>query len=191
MTPMWLLITAHLIVMTSGVTGNGRLWEPPGRSTMWRRGFNTPVNNNDDQVFCGELGHQQSLGYKCGVCGDPYDGERLNEEGGLYATGLISRSYQQGQLVSIQVEVTTSRYGWFDFRLCPKSSSDEKTTQECLDQYLLPIDGGLGTKYLLPRLFTGLVDVNVRLPPGLTCDYCVLQWTYHIGGAKTLMRQGV
>ena len=36
---------------------------------------------------------QQSLGGKCGVCGDPWDGARENEAGGRYATGIIVRNF--------------------------------------------------------------------------------------------------
>lgn len=35
------------------VSGHGRLWEPPARSTMWRRGYNTPMNPNDNELNCG------------------------------------------------------------------------------------------------------------------------------------------
>jgi hypothetical protein len=37
----------------SYVNGHGRLWDPPGRSTMFRKGFNTPHNYNDNQLYCG------------------------------------------------------------------------------------------------------------------------------------------
>ena len=35
------------------LTGHGRLWDPPSRSTAWRQGFNTPINYNDNELFCG------------------------------------------------------------------------------------------------------------------------------------------
>ena len=35
------------------VSGHGRLVEPPSRSSMWRYGFDTPINYNDNQLFCG------------------------------------------------------------------------------------------------------------------------------------------
>ncbi|KAH9514759.1 hypothetical protein Btru_023560 [Bulinus truncatus] len=127
--------------------------------------------------------HQVSQGYKCGVCGDPYDGARLNEEGGLYATGLISGSYLQGQVVTIQVEITANHKGYFEFRICPKSSIGEKTTQECLDRYLLALADGSGTKYRLASDAIGMINIPVLLPPVLTCDYCVLQWRYHTGNS--------
>lgn len=35
------------------VHGHGRLVNPPGRASMWRYGFDTPVDFNDNQLFCG------------------------------------------------------------------------------------------------------------------------------------------
>ena len=42
-----------LIYFTARTDGHGRLIEPPSRSSMWRFGFNTPVNYDDNQLFCG------------------------------------------------------------------------------------------------------------------------------------------
>ena len=33
--------------------GHGRLLDPPGRSSAWRAGFNTPHNYDDNALFCG------------------------------------------------------------------------------------------------------------------------------------------
>lgn len=35
------------------VYGHGRMIEPPARSSMWRMGFSTPKNYNDNQLNCG------------------------------------------------------------------------------------------------------------------------------------------
>jgi hypothetical protein len=35
------------------VRGHGRFTEPPSRATMWRYGWDTPVDYNDNQLFCG------------------------------------------------------------------------------------------------------------------------------------------
>lgn len=45
--------------------GHGRLIDPPARSTAWRFGFHTPVNYNDNEVFCG--GFSVSY-YLCRTC---------------------------------------------------------------------------------------------------------------------------
>ncbi|KAK6962183.1 cell wall integrity and stress response component 4, partial [Biomphalaria glabrata] len=126
--------------------------------------------------------HQLDQGYKCGVCGDPYDGEKTNEEGGMYATGQISRTYEMGQLITIQVEITSNHLGYCEFKLCPKTSRTDRTTQDCLDRYPLALADGSGYKYKLSRE-SKLYSVDVFLPAGLTCDFCVLQWRYHTGNS--------
>ena len=35
------------------ISGHARFTEPPGRSTAWRFGFNTPRNDNDNELNCG------------------------------------------------------------------------------------------------------------------------------------------
>jgi len=42
--------------LVAGTSGHGRLINPPGRSTMWRYGFNTPHNSDDHQLSCGGFG---------------------------------------------------------------------------------------------------------------------------------------
>jgi hypothetical protein len=37
----------------AGVSGHGRLMNPPARNSMWRFGFPNPVNYNDNELFCG------------------------------------------------------------------------------------------------------------------------------------------
>jgi len=48
---MWKL--AVLVVLVGYVRGQGRLLMPPGRSSMWRLGYDTPINFNDNVVSCG------------------------------------------------------------------------------------------------------------------------------------------
>ena len=33
--------------------GHARLLEPPSRASMWRMGFDSPENFDDDQTYCG------------------------------------------------------------------------------------------------------------------------------------------
>lgn len=56
------------------VSSHGRLYEPPGRSTLWRLPeFQVydpaPVENyDDDQLYCGAIGKLIANGGKCGPC---------------------------------------------------------------------------------------------------------------------------
>ncbi len=42
-----------LVVAVASVYGHGRLLEPPSRASAWRAGFDTPVNWDDNELFCG------------------------------------------------------------------------------------------------------------------------------------------
>ena len=37
------------------VDAHAKLIEPPMRSSMWRFGYNTPINYNDNELFCGGI----------------------------------------------------------------------------------------------------------------------------------------
>ena len=53
---MKLLLAAFLLYLVEETKGHGRLISPAGRSTMWRYGFNTPHNTQDNQLSCGGFG---------------------------------------------------------------------------------------------------------------------------------------
>ncbi|XP_069122394.1 uncharacterized protein [Argopecten irradians] len=176
---LWLLLT--LVV---AVRGHGRLWEPPSRSSMFRQGYKTPPNYNDNQLNCGGFANQwgtQNRG-KCGICGDPYNGDRMNEAGGKYATGLITRKYSEGQVIDIDVQVTANHLGWFEFRVCPNNNVKKAATQECLDQHVLQRTDGNGARFYISS-DVGHFKMKYTLPTGLTCTQCVLQWKWHVGNS--------
>ena len=83
------------IILIFGIRSSlqhARLMEPPSRASMWRLGFPTPKDIDDNQSYCGGYGVQWgSNGGKCGICGDPWnETPRAHEApGGLYATGII------------------------------------------------------------------------------------------------------
>lgn len=47
------MVLTFLVNLISCACGHGRLWEPPSRGSMWRRGYNTSVNINDNELSCG------------------------------------------------------------------------------------------------------------------------------------------
>ena len=51
MNPVLLLIIAASTLQ--GVMGHGYMLYPPQRSSMWRVGFDTPTNYDDNALFCG------------------------------------------------------------------------------------------------------------------------------------------
>ncbi|KAH3894119.1 uncharacterized protein LOC127862143 isoform X2 [Dreissena polymorpha] len=175
-------IFSSVLVVVGGLLtladGHGRLIMPPGRSTMWRYGFNTPHNYDDNQLSCGGYGTQYYRnGGRCGICGDPFDGQRDNEAGGKFATATIAATYTQGQIFTVQLEITVNHGGWFEFRLCPNNDFTKRATQECLDKYLLEQTTG-GARYTLNE-GRGIKTVTLKLPKDLTCSQCVLQWKWN------------
>ena len=70
--------TGFLVVFLSSqyfvlVDSHAKFLEPPSRASMWRRGFDTPKNYDDNQGYCGGRVYQKKLKGKCGICGDPWD----------------------------------------------------------------------------------------------------------------------
>lgn len=162
------------------VAGHGRLIQPPGRSTAWRYGFPTPPNYNDHEIYCGGFGRQWNKnGGKCGPCGDAWDAPqpRANEGGGKYGLGVITATYKEGAEVSLGIEITANHGGYFEFHLCPHNSPKRPVTQSCLEQNLLQRADGSGP-YYRPAPGTGKLFIRYRLPKGITCKQCVLQWRY-------------
>ena len=47
-----------LAVVTAAVSGHGRVSNPPSRASMWRVGYPTPANYDDNGLFCGGFGVQ-------------------------------------------------------------------------------------------------------------------------------------
>ncbi|XP_048775435.1 uncharacterized protein LOC125680031 [Ostrea edulis] len=178
-----------MLVLVPAVFGHGYIQEPPSRSSMWRFGFNTPHNYNDNQLFCGGFDRQWNKnGGKCGICGDPWDGVRENEAGGRYATGRISRRYTEGQIIDVKVKITASHKGYFEFRLCPNNNVHKPATQACLDQYVLHQPSG-SVRFMeqgRPQVYS----LKLKLPTGLTCSQCVLQWKYNTGNSYGVSPDG-
>ncbi|XP_043210295.1 uncharacterized protein LOC122375152 [Amphibalanus amphitrite] len=174
-----LLVSAYMAVQ---VSGHGRLMNPPCRATMWRVGYDTPPDYNDNQLFCGGKSHQyDTQGGKCGICGDAYDEPqpRTHEIGGPYYKGIIVRNYAVGQEIKATVQITANHLGFFQFKMCPVSG-DVEATQECLDKHILTVAGTNSTDYYITDEVRDF-DVTLQLPEDLECEHCVFQWRYHAG----------
>ncbi|KAJ2940377.1 hypothetical protein O0L34_g54 [Tuta absoluta] len=175
---MWsrLLLIPALVAC---VTAHGRVFEPPSRSSAWRFGFPSPADYDDDGANCGGFAvqHQTNKG-KCGICGDAYNiaPPRQHELGGTYGLGLIVARYAPGALITTTVDLTTSHKGFWQFKLCPDPESND---QACFDKHVLETEDG-EVKYF-PNRGSGKYNVTYRLPKGVICDHCVLQWRYTAG----------
>ncbi|KAG8199109.1 hypothetical protein JTE90_016246 [Oedothorax gibbosus] len=181
---MFLWVSVSLLSYLGMVQGHGRLLEPPSRSSMWRFGYDTPPNYDDNELFCGGIFVQSVVNKgKCGVCGDPYNvpQPRPNEAGGKFGLGIIVRNYTEGQDIKVTVDLTANHLGYFEFKICPNNNPKSIVSQNCLDKYLLRMSDGTGTRFLVNSDHLGPIGIWLKLPPGLTCKQCVLQWEY-IGG---------
>ena len=170
--------------MIQEVLSHGRLIEPPSRTSARRFGFKTPADYNDHETNCGGFGRQWNKnGGRCGQCGDPWDQPqpRPGETGGKFGRGVIVRSYSPGQVVKVTVDVTANHRGYFRFRLCPQTRPGAPAPESCFynNNNLLQLSQG-GTKFHI-KPGTGSHSTLVRLPAGLSCEHCVLQWTYVAG----------
>ena len=116
---------------------------------------------------------------------------RANDEGGTYGKGVIVKNYTRGALIPIKVDITASHMGYFEFRLCAdKRTVGELVTQQCLDKHLLQLADG-STRF--DRVVDGIAKVYtllLQLPPDVTCDFCVLQWTWVSGNSNGLCPNG-
>lgn len=50
------ILIVVLLDEKSRVSGHGMMWDPPARATMWRVGFKTPINYDDNALNCGGRG---------------------------------------------------------------------------------------------------------------------------------------
>lgn len=140
---------------------------------------------------------------KHGVCGDPHTGPLDHEAGGKFATPpRIAATYTQGQVITIKVQVHAHHDGRFLFGVCPLSGDALKSptaerrvvTQKCIDAHPLT-NADAKTTFGGPRAFwlelqdrlDGAKDLEssakqytlkFKLPAGVTCERCVLQWHY-------------
>ncbi|XP_043191633.1 uncharacterized protein LOC122364896 [Amphibalanus amphitrite] len=143
-TGVWCI--ASLLV---AVSGHGRLQDPPCRASMWRFGYDTLPDYTDNQLFCGGKDHEEDMGGKCGICGDPYDEPqpRTHEIGGPYYKGYLVQNYTSGEVVTVTVNLTANHLGFFQFKICPVEGFETEATQECLDEGILEIAGTGSTDY--------------------------------------------
>jgi len=176
------VILLAAVFAVAGVSGHGRFMKPASRSSVWRvpefQGQNPPPNYSDNELYCGGLHQADDPGTNCGVCGDPaaQAQPRDNERGGKYAKGIVTGRYTAGQVIDVEVDLTTAHKGNMEWRLCTDINDE---SQACFNRHVLQLADGSGTKF--PAGETGMHRTQVRLPAGVTCSNCVIQWNYRAG----------
>ena len=127
---------------------------------------------------------------KCGICGDNYGDPvpRDNELGGKYGgSGVIVKTYENAYTVDVGVKITANHMGFIFFELC---NLDEftKESEECFIKYRLKFADGSDKFYI--GTTTGWIDSVIVLPSGLSCEHCVLRWTYTTGNNWGICEDG-
>lgn len=174
------MLLISLSSQASLVWGHGRLIEPAARNAAWRYGFDVPPNFDENQQNCGGVGVQWGTnGGKCGVCGDPYNGPQPHVHPGKYATGVITKTYTSGQTIQVKIAITANHFGWFEFRL--GKLVEPPITQSKLT-HLLKLTNGQ-TRWYLESDENKEYTIDVKLPDGVSCDHCVLQWWWNSGNS--------
>ena len=83
----------------------------------------------------------------------------------------------------MEIELTANHMGRFEMFLCPNNNPRYEATQECFDRYPLLVADTRSVRFQIPEdsdkqeIFT----YKVKLPAGVTCSQCVIQWTYYTG----------
>jgi len=192
-----LVAVVALATVIANVNGHGRLVQPAGRATLWRydefKQFNPLPDYDDTQAFCGGFYVQYSLNEgKCGICGDPWDEvpPRAHEGGGRYGRGIITGNYTAGEEIEVKVDLTASHLGYFEFRLCVQNNPLVPATQECLDENVLQLADGSGTRFPIKNFDKTVYAIRVVLPQNVTCRQCVLQWHYNAGNSHGYCQDG-
>lgn len=124
-----------------------------------------------------------------GVCGDPHTGPLDHEGGGKFATNVVTGRYAPGATITIKMKITAPHGGRFSFGICPVpdgvtgAAERAVVTQKCFDSNRLK-NVADGTDYWwFGKKPSGDYTMQFKLPPGVTCKRCVLQWHYESGNS--------
>merc|ERR1712108_85921 len=73
--------------------------------------------------------------------------------------------------------------GWFEFKLCENNNIYQDSDQSCFDKHLLEFTDGSTRVHVGPMgpAGKGIFSYQVKLPQGVTCEQCVIQWHYNGG----------
>ncbi len=140
--------------------------------------------------------------FRAGVCGDRVWGREHLRGGKFYNDGKIFKTYREGNVISLDVAVTTHHNGFFVFHICDVAKCGDEIGKECFrkghchllhrawdkscesrhDKGCAPIDPNHPWRWYLPCPSGRKVDLYgdgkmlYKLPKDLQCSHCVLQW---------------
>lgn len=87
-------------------------------------------------------------------------------------------SYAPGSVMYVKVLVTANHMGSFAFSLCNLDKFKEES-EECFEDILLKQITGEPSYVIDER--TGYFEILLQIPSDLSCEHCILQWTWTTG----------
>lgn len=165
-----------LVSLIDVISGHGMIMEPVNRASRWRVDGSEPRDYTDNEGYCGGIMTQhQTHGGRCGFCGDNYGDARprAHELGGTFGQGVIVKTYNRGQTINVVARITANHKGQFYFRICNLDQGPE--SDSCFERKVYTPSGS--EFWDLPE-GTGDFNLSLALPHDLSCNHCVLQWTY-------------
>eukprot|EP00929_Paragymnodinium_shiwhaense_P089439 TRINITY_DN49585_c0_g1_i1.p1 TRINITY_DN49585_c0_g1~~TRINITY_DN49585_c0_g1_i1.p1 ORF type:complete len:206 (-),score=25.43 TRINITY_DN49585_c0_g1_i1:995-1612(-) len=171
------------------VAGHGWLAMPPARNSQ----------KGDRNNYCPQCGNGD------GICGD--GGQWPDDSNYIDAQAAPAASWTEGSIVEVDVKLTAHHKGHFAFSICDKTiTSSLEDAQSCLDDHVLerasseevgvsnckagdkravcqPVDPRHKERFYLPPPGfspdgTNFYKIYLKLPLGLTCRACTLQWRW-------------
>jgi hypothetical protein len=176
-----------LVVLFSlfySVIAHGKMRDPPARNVISNNDCPDCLNAGGTTVVYKSL-HSKA---KYGVCGDPWNKPKDHEVGGKYYSGRIVKTYKSGNIITIKLSFTANHQGRMSFGICDlpddvsKSKEHSLTTQRCFDRNVLRRVDGKGV-YSYLKGTEEHVTVKYRLPKGLKCKHCIIQWRWITGNS--------
>jgi hypothetical protein len=205
-----------LLLFVSGVMGHGYIQFPSSRNfERFKEGkdYNFMGLNGGGAFYVNKNSINKTYIYpdtiengnkRHGMCGDPVGlYEHYNQNVTDYS---VVASFQRGQVIHIDIIVTSHHRGHFEFYICDTKDlefPENGITQECLFRHQLsraeevdsisPMDEKYPYRYYLEPTscmefqeepYPGYITtVAYQLPANLTCKHCVLQWWYFTGNS--------
>lgn len=121
-----------------------------------------------------------------GMCGD-LPGQPRHEAFGKYASPPdVAETYEAGGMLRARVVITANHRGRWGLKLCALPDTSPRTERAAMPGCLkrLKRTGGKGSYvYLWPS--ASVSTAAFRLPRGVTCERCVLQWLWETGNSCT------
>ena len=95
---------------------------------------------------------------------------------------VMSSTFATFKVIEVIIDVVANHKGFFAFRLCPNNNPQKAPNAKCFSHFPLKLANGESFHFLEPTARMGTrVRLQVKLPDGLECWQCIIQWSYVAG----------